>query len=167
MLNERGYFMLNRLTPQDRRAFLIGITLLSVAITYFIWLEPFIESYQQLKNKVLAEQTHLLWMQQAAAEIQQLRLQSSTSAVKPTESLAMLLDKSIAQSALKLVNKQVELKNEQEVRISFEEVNFTQLIHWLVQLHQQYQIQVSTISLERRSPPEMVKSVFVLRRSAH
>ena len=63
MLNERGYFMLNRLTPRDRRAFIMGISILSFAITYFIWLEPFIESYQQLKNKVLAEQMNLLWMQ--------------------------------------------------------------------------------------------------------
>ncbi len=159
--------MLNRLTPRDRRAFIMGISILSFAITYFIWLEPFIESYQQLKNKVLAEQMNLLWMQQAATEIQQLRLQSSTLAVKPTESLATLLDTSIAQSTLKPMNKQVELKNDQEVRISFEEVNFTQLIHWLVQLRQQYQIQVNTISLERRSQPEMVKSLFILRRSTH
>jgi len=157
--------MLNYLTSRDRRVLLIGIIILSLTLIYFIGLEPFIESHQQLKNKVLAEQKNLLWMQQAATEVQRLRQQAvPLTAKSSSQSLFALIDTSIAQSSLNKINKRIEPKNEQELHISFDEVSFTQLIQWLAQLYQQYQIQVSMILLERQQRPDTVKSHITLYR---
>jgi general secretion pathway protein M len=154
--------LFEHLTLRDRQALLVGMIILIPTLFYFIWLEPFIESHQQLKNRILVEQANLTWMQQAAAEIQNLRAMSSTA---PPVPLITLINISIARSSLNTIDKHLDSKNEQEVRIRFEEVPFTQLVQWLAQLYRQHQIQVTAISIERQQRPDTVKTQITLYRS--
>lgn len=148
----------NQLTPNERRTIIIGAVTLASLLTYFMVWEPFVTARTQLENLVASQKATLRWMNQAAAEVQQLRNQSQTAAAEINkQSFLSLIDKSTRTGALGKANKRIEPKGEKEVRVDFKEVSFTELMKWLEQLHNQHQVQVSTIRIERLPISDRVK----------
>ena len=141
----------------------MGMMTLGVILGYFLLWSPFITHRNELKNIISSQQDTLRWLQEAAAEVQQLRYSSDTFPVKNrTQSLLSLIDKSTRQGALSKTSKRIVPKGE-EVRVNFEQVSFTELMRWLEQLYNQYQVQVHTINLERLPVPDQVKVQMTLK----
>ncbi len=154
----------NQLAPRERRALIIGIVALGGIIIYFMLWEPFTTERTQLENIITSQKSTLDWMNETAAEVQQLRSQSKTSSVKTRkQSLLSLIDKSTRTGALSKANKRIEPKGERQVRVNFKEVSFTELMRWLGQLHNQHQVQVSTITIEPQHTPDKVKVRLILK----
>ncbi len=154
----------NQLAPRERRALIIGIVALGGIIMYFMLWEPFTTERTQLENIISSQKATLDWMNETAAEVQQLRNQSKTSSVKTRkQSLLSLIDKSTRTGALSKANKRIEPKGERQVRVNFKEVSFTELMRWLGQLHNQHQVQVSTITIEPQHTPDKVKVRLILK----
>ncbi|OQY48401.1 MAG: hypothetical protein DRR08_05490 [Candidatus Parabeggiatoa sp. nov. 2] len=154
----------NQLAPRERRALIIGIVALGGIIIYFMLWEPFTTERTQLENIITSQKATLDWMNETAAEVQQLRSQSKTSSVKTRkQSLLSLIDKSTRTGALSKANKRIEPKGERQVRVNFKEVSFTELMRWLGQLHNQHQVQVSTITIEPQHTPDKVKVRLILK----
>ncbi|HDN26640.1 MAG TPA: type II secretion system protein M [Thioploca sp.] len=154
----------NQLAPRERRALIIGIVALGGIIIYFMLWEPFTTERTQLENIISSQKATLDWMNETAAEVQQLRNQSKTSSVKTRkQSLLSLIDKSTRTGALSKANKRIEPKGERQVRVNFKEVSFTELMRWLGQLHNQHQVQVSTITIEPQHTPDKVKVRLILK----
>jgi general secretion pathway protein M len=120
---------------------------------------------QQAQLLVNEQLETLAWMQQAAKEVAALRTQRPTTA-RPTASLFSLVDSSMAQSALAKVAKRIEPNGEQEVRINFEQVNFSELIRWLGMLQQQYHLQVQVATLEKINTNDMVKVQLTVKEAS-
>ena len=150
----------------QQRTVLFGLLIVGVTVGYFLGWAPFEQAYTELSERIQAQQKTLVWMQQTAVEIQQLRAQSNrvTNSTN-TASILSLIDKSIAQSALVEANRRVEPKDEQMVQVSFDKIQFNQLLIWLGQLDQQYQIEVKTLNVIRQSPTDLVNVRLVLQRS--
>jgi general secretion pathway protein M len=148
----------NQLAPRERRALIIGVIALAGILVYFMLWEPFITERTQLENIIASQKATLDWMNETAAEVQQLRRQSKTSSIKTRkQSLLSLIDRSTRTGALSKANKRIEPKGERQVRVNFKEVSFTELMRWLGQLHNQHQVQVSTITIEPQHTPDKVK----------
>lgn len=153
----------NQLAPRERNTLIVGTIALVGILGYFMLWEPFVTARVQLENIVIAQQATLRWMQAATVEVQQLRRHSSTPLLKKRkQSLLSLIDSSTRQGELGKVNKRIEPKGEQEVRVNFEQVSFTELMRWLGQLSNRHQVQVSTISIERQQVPDRVKVYLTL-----
>ena len=153
-----------QLAPHERRTLMIGTIALSSLLFYFLIWEPFVTARTQLENIVASQKSTLQWMNEAAAEVQQLQHRPQTTpAKKPVQSLLNLIDKSTRIGALRNANKQIEATGKQEVRVNFEEVSFTDLMRWLGQLYNQHQIQVSTMSIEQKHKPDKVKVRLTLK----
>ena len=152
------------LSYRERWVLLIGSVLLVLILSYFGWWQPFMATQVQLTQIITSQQKTLQWMTTAAAEIQQLRQQSHHS-TSPTHSpsLLTLIDKSMQPGALNSVSKRIESKGNQEVQMAFETVSFTELMHWLEQLYNQYQVQVDSIHIERLALPDNVKVRLTLK----
>ncbi len=149
---------LNQLAPRERRVLIIGAVTLVIITGYFMLWEPLITARSQLENVVAAQQTTLRWMTDAAAEVQQLRLQSNTSPTKThKQSLLTLVDKSIRTGILAKTNKRIEPKGKHKVQVRFKTVSFTALMRWLGQLYNQHQIEMSQIRIERQQAADQVK----------
>jgi general secretion pathway protein M len=154
----------NQLASRERRVLIIGIIALAGILFYFMLWEPLIIARAQLEKIVIAQQATLDWMNEAATEIQQLRHNSQAiSSPNRSQSLLNLIDKSIRTGALSKTNKRIEAKGKQEVRLHFENVSFTELMRWLGQLYNQYQIQINSINIERQSVPDKVKVRLTLK----
>jgi type II secretory pathway component PulM len=156
----------NNLSYQVRWVLLGSSGLVILMLSYFEWWQPFKANHVQLTHSIATQQQTLQWMTAAAAEIQQLR-QQSHQATPQTQSLSLLtlIDKSMRSGALNAVNKRIDSKSDQEVQLHFEAVSFTELMSWLAQLYNQYQIQVDTIHLERLAVPDSVKARLTLKRN--
>jgi len=152
---------INQLSSRDRYTLIIGTVALGLILVYFMLIEPFLSSHNQLKNIVAAQKNTLDWMNKAAPEIQALRQQSTPVIKRP--SLLSLIDKSTRSGALSKARKRIQPKGEQEVRVNFEKVSFTELIRWLGQLYNQYQVQVTKITIERQQAPDRVKVRLTLK----
>jgi len=148
----------NQLNYRERYTLIIGAITLCLILGYFMLWEPVIKARAQLEIMVTAQHNTLRWMNTAAAEIQQLRGQSTAKPVQThKQSLLSLIDQSTRQGVLAKANKRIEPKGEQAVRINFEKVSFTELMRWLGRLHNQHQVQVSSIHIEPEAIPDQVK----------
>ena len=152
---------INQLSTRERYSLIIGTVALVLILVYFMLIDPFINSHNQLKNIVAAQKNTLDWMNKAAPEVQALRQQSTQVIKRP--SLLSLIDKSTRRGLLSKARKRIQPKGEQEVRVSFENVLFTELIRWLGQLYNQYQVQVTKITIERQQAPDRVKVRLTLK----
>lgn len=153
-----------QLALRERRALIIGMVALGIMIGYFMFIEPLVTARALLENIVSAQKNTLRWMNEAAAEVQQLRHDVGNSPIKThRQSLLSLIDKSTRNGELDKINKRIEPRGEQEVQVRFKTVSFTVLMRWLGQLYNQYQVQVNIISLENQSVPDQVKASLTLK----
>lgn len=152
-----------RLDVREQRVIFLGVLVIVFSVGYFMVWEPFQQAYTELSGQVQAQQETLVWMQQAATEVQQLRKQAPAVTNRP--SLLSVIDKSVAQNAaLVKAQRRIEPKDEYTIQINFENVSFTQLLTWLGQLDRQYQIQVNMISVTRQSSADQVNTRLILQR---
>ncbi len=155
-----------RLSLRERLTILIGGTVSLLLLSYFLFIEPWLVNYQQVRQIVIAQQQDLAWMQTAAQQVKTLRAQNPHSAATPTdrkESLLSLVDRSARENALNGVNKRIEPQGENEVRVSFDNIDFNQLIRWLAQLEVQYQVKTQALNVERDT--DKIKVRLILSRA--
>ncbi|MDM8563821.1 type II secretion system protein M [Candidatus Marithioploca araucensis] len=155
-------FWLNQLAPRERRVLIIGAVTLVIMMGYFMLWEPLVTARAQLENVVAAQKTTLRWMTDAAAEVKQLRFNTSPTKTHK-QSLLNLIDKSIRTGRLAKTNKRIEPKGKQEVQVRFKAVSFTALMRWLGQLYNQHQVEMSQIRIERQQAPDQVKVNLTLK----
>ncbi|OUD16164.1 type II secretion system protein GspM [Thioflexithrix psekupsensis] len=152
----------NHLQSREQWMLLLGgLSLLLIFIYFFLW-EPFAQHRQQLIQHIHAQEQDLQWMRQAALQIQQLRVQQIPHSPTIGTHLLTTIENSIRTGDLAQINKRIEPQNEQTVRISFEQVEFTRLMQWLAVLHIQHHIQAQSITLERENQANQVRARLTL-----
>lgn len=152
------------LNPRERYSLIVGSSALLVFLIYILLWQPWQNQVQEMQLRVGEQVDELAWMQQAAKDVKQLRTTSIASAPnRPTASLFSIIDSSMAQTSLAKANKRIEPNTEQEIRISFEQANFSDLIQWMAGLQQKYSLQVQVITLEKLAGNDSVKVQLTLK----
>ncbi|MDD2816838.1 MAG: type II secretion system protein M [Thiotrichaceae bacterium] len=156
--------LFKNLNPRERYSLIVGSSALLVFLVYILLWQPWQNQVQEMRLRVGEQVDELAWMQQAAKEAKQLRTAGTASVPnRPTASLFSIIDSSMAQTSLAKANKRIEPSTEQEIRISFEQANFSDLIQWIAGLKQQYHLQVQVITLERLAGNDSVKVQLTLK----
>lgn len=152
-----------QLQPRERYTLIIGIFALILILLYFLVWEPLLINRQRLENIVSAQQKTLSWMQQAAKEAQQLRMQVPSAVLQSSSpSLLSVIDQTMRHSGLTKVKKEIEPSDAKTVRVRFAEVTFSSFINWLGRLEDQHQVYVQTISITKSNTPGIVKAHVTL-----
>ncbi|MCP4699405.1 MAG: type II secretion system protein M [Gammaproteobacteria bacterium] len=149
----------SRLQRRERYALILGSGLLLAILGYFLMWEPFAAQRASLAKQVAAQRALHDWMEAAARQVRQLR---SRKGKVPEQSLLSLIDKSLRQSALNKVNKRIEPKSEQAVRVNFEQVAFNDLILWLARLQNRHGVRANSVAITRRKTPGIVSARLTL-----
>jgi type II secretory pathway component PulM len=154
------------LQPRERRVLFLGALALFALFGYFLLWEPLTARHTVLREQVVAQAELYRWMQAAAAEAKSLRSPAGEvkSAGNGGISLPALLDQSLRQSALATVDKRLEPKGEDNVRMEFAQVGFDDLLAWLIGLRAQHRVEVTAATLERLAQPGQVKAWLTLER---
>ena len=125
-----------------------GAVLLVLLLYTMIW-EPIAGSYRALQDGVAEQKQTLVWMKQAAAELQLLqRSGSGTARGLGGRSLLSVVDQSARSGGLGPAIKRIEPEGGKGVTVWLEGVAFDPMILWLGQITRTYQIETSIITIE-------------------
>lgn len=125
-----------------------GAVLLVLLLYMMIW-EPIAGSYRALQDGVAEQKQTLVWMQQAAAELQLLqRSGSGTARGLGGRSLLSVVDQSARSGGLGPAIKRIEPEGGKGVKVWLEGVAFDPMILWLGKITRTYQIETSIVTIE-------------------
>jgi len=125
-----------------------GAVLLVLLLYMMIW-EPIAGSYRALQDGVAEQKQTLVWMKQAAAELQLLqRSGSGTSRGLGGRSLLSVVDQSARSGGLGPAIKRIEPEGSKGVKLWLEGVAFDPMVLWLGTITRTYQIETSIITIE-------------------
>ncbi len=150
------------LESRERMMVVAGAVVLALLFFYAFIVSPAVSAYQKRSADVQSQRDTLTWMQQAAAQINQLRGSGTQGNGLGGQSLLALVDRSARESGLGTALKRVKPDGALSVRVWFEGVAFDDLVLWLGGLESSYQVRVQLITLERLAQSGRVQAQLTL-----
>ncbi len=153
----------NRL--QTRERILLGVAALVVALTLLwtlIW-EPLAASRQALRDELAAQQALLDWLERIEPQVEQLRRQDRGERSLEGRSALAVVDQSARAAGLAGALKRIEPGAGGEIRVSFEQAAFVELMSWLETLIRTRPLVVTRFDVSRGNQPGRADSLVVLR----
>lgn len=131
------------LDPRERRLLVAGGALLSVMLFYIALWEPLEDGVEALRKSNAEQQALLLWMQQSAREVNQLRGSSGRPGqLAQGRSLLAAIDRTARANKLGGALKRVQPDGKNRARVWLEGASFDQLVRWLDGLQRQQGVHV-------------------------
>jgi len=136
-----------QLQLRERRMLTIGGIAAVILLLYALLWEPFTGEIAHLKDSVSTQRATLAWMQQAAAEAQQLR--GTSAAGTDGRSLLAVSDETAKSHQLGAAMKRVQPDGQHTVRIWLEGAPFGDLLRWLDTLSRRHGVRITALNVER------------------
>ena len=128
----------NNLALREKQTLSVGIFFLSLFLIYILLWSPLNTKVMSLRSHIQQNQELLTWMDAADKRIQVLEKTAQTKpAARPTGSLLSVIQKQINRTPLVTALTQLHQVDNESVQLTFEKVNFDQLITWLTGISQQ------------------------------
>lgn len=153
----------HNLQGREQRTLLIGGVALLLLLLYSTVLD-FSRELQRMEQGVVADRELLVWMEQSAAQVKQLRGNGGGQRGSG-QSLLSLVDASAKQNGLGEALKQVKPEGS-GVSLRFEEASFDDMVRWLGRLGTEQGVGVTTLTLERLPLSGRVNATVVLEGGA-
>jgi len=151
------------LAPRERAMVSIAAVVVVLALVYAVAWGPLASSVSRLQQSVEEQQALKQWMQQSAAEVNQLR--GAAGATDDHRSLLAVVDQTSKQSQLGPAVKRIEPDGQELVRVSLEQASFDDMVTWLGSLQRSYGVSVADVSLDRQAESGRVNARITLKRS--
>ena len=131
--------------------------LIVITLFYLLVWEPLHLGLEQEQQKQQSQKEIMLWMQQAATEVQSLRRAGGGKTIrdrnKPT---TLVIEQAINNAGLKPSVKKIESSGSNGARVTLNEASFNQIVVWLNTLSTHNGIQVVSANMERSDKPGRV-----------
>jgi len=141
----------------------IAAVVVALALVYAVAWGPLASSVARLQQSVEEQQALKQWMQQAAAEVNQLR--GAAGASDDHRSLLAVVDQTSKQSQLGPAVKRIEPDGQELVRVSLEQASFDDMMSWLGSLQRSFGVSVADVSIDRQAASGRVNARITLKRS--
>jgi len=151
------------LAPRERAMVSIAAVVVALALVYAVAWGPLASSVSRLQQSVEEQQGLKQWMQQSAAEVNQLR--GAAGASDDHRSLLAVVDQTSKQSQLGPAVKRIEPDGQELVRVSLEQASFDDMMTWLGSLQRSFGVSVADVSIDRQSDSGRVNARITLKRS--
>jgi general secretion pathway protein M len=137
------------LEPRERMLVAGGAVVLVLLLLYLLIVEPVASRYSALRDGVAEQRKTLVWMQQAAQQVQALKRSApGGGGGLGGRSLLAVVDQSARSAGLGDAIKRIEPDGTKGVKVWLEGVAFDPMILWLGKLTRTYQIETSLITIE-------------------
>lgn len=137
------------LATRERLIVIVGGALLTLILLWALLWQPLVSSVRDMEREVAAQRENLRWMQEAAAELQQLRGSGAQAAGLGGRSLLAVADQSARGAGLGNGLKRIEPEGADAVRVRLEGVSFDAVVGWLAGLSRDAGVLASSIAIER------------------
>ncbi|MFZ0257002.1 MAG: type II secretion system protein M [Gammaproteobacteria bacterium] len=157
---------LEKLTRREQLAVVIAaLTVIGFSLYLFYW-QPMNAEQDRLRTHLAEQFEALVWMQQAAEEVRQLRGENRSMPQERTqESLLALVDRTARATIADGINR-LEPDGEHAVKLWLKDVSFDSLLPWLQELQTAWGVQTTVVSLHRAEQPGLVTGRLVLEEAA-
>lgn len=157
---------LEKLTPREQLALVIASLTVAGLLVYMLFWQPLNAEQDRLRTRLEEQLEALVWMQQAAQEVRQLRGEDApASQERDDESLLALVDRTARATLVDGINR-LEPDGEHAVKIWLKEVNFDSLVHWLQEMQTTWGVQASVVNLHRAEQPGIVTGRLLMEETA-
>ena len=139
---------------QPRERWVLGgsaVVLILILAYVLVW-EPWQQRVQRLHSEVTALQADLVWMQQAAAQLHHAQAAGSVATMRSggnAMALATQAEQSARSAGLETYLRRIEPQTDGSLRLWLEQVGFSRLLPWLVELRYTHGIRLDEVQLER------------------
>lgn len=136
----------------SREQLMVGVAAVVVVLflLYLLVWAPLDNGHETLKTKVAAQRETVVWMEQSAQTLQQLkRTRGPGARGLGGKSLLAMADSTARSNGLGPALRRVEPEGSRNVRVWLENAPFDQVVKWLGTLHTTYGISTDSASLER------------------
>ncbi len=139
------------LKPRERYLLASAGIVLVLLMLYLFLLEPFMLKAESLKQSVATHQKDMLWLKQAALEVEQLRKGNSGNAASGLQgrSLLLVVDQSAKRYKLADSMKRVEPDGSTRVRVWLDSATFDEVTRWMSELESKYQLKVESAVIDK------------------
>lgn len=155
----------NGLAPRERTMVSIAAVVVMLALVYATAWSPLASSVARLEQSVEEQQALKQWMQQSAAEANQLRNAAGAAGAGDHRSLLAVVDQTSKQSQLAPAVKRIEPDGQELVRVTLEQASFDDTVTWLGSLQRSFGVSVADVSIERQADSGRVNVRLTLKRS--
>jgi general secretion pathway protein M len=152
----------NGLAPRERIMVSIAAVVVGLALVYVAAWSPLTSSVARLEQSVEEQQALKQWMQQSAAEVNQLR---GAAGAADHRSLLAVVDQTSKQSQLGPAVKRIEPDGQELVRVTLEQASFDDVMTWLGGLQRSFGVSVADVSIDRQADSGRVNARLTLKRS--
>jgi general secretion pathway protein M len=143
-----------------------AVALVLVLLWALLW-QPLVDRVGEMETEVAAQRENLRWMQNAAAELQQLRGSGAqATAGLAGRSLLAVADQTARGAGLGNGLKRIEPESGDAVRVRLEGVAFDDVVVWLDGLAREAGVLATSIAIERGSAPGQVNVRLTLAAGA-
>lgn len=136
--------------PREQRILALGALACAVLLGWALVWHPLHQARLDQQARLSARQADLAFMQQAGAQLQQLRQRDARGGVsRQGKSLLALANASAGKAGLGGYIKRLEPLDGKRVRIEYHGADFDALVAWLATMEQQYGIRANDVSVDR------------------
>lgn len=154
------------LGTRERLILIAGVAVVVPLLLWALLWRPLVGGVERLEADVATQREQLRWMQNAAAEIDQLRGSGAQAAGLGGRSLLAVVDQSARGAGLGSGLKRIEPESADAVRVRLEGVSFDAVVTWLDELSRQFGVYASLVSIEREPVPGQVSVRLTLHAAA-
>jgi general secretion pathway protein M len=143
---------LDSLAARERVMVMAGAVVLALFLLYALIWSPVRSGYLELQESVVGQRDTLVWMQQSAQQLAQLkRSRGAVASGLGGQSLLALADRTARADGLGDALKRVEPEGSSNVKVWLEGASFDVTVGWLASLSKKYGVNIDTVTLERVS----------------
>jgi len=139
--------------------------LIFITLFYLVIWEPLHTSLNTERQKQQSQKEILLWMQNAAVEVKQLRSSGGVTIRDKNKPATLVIEQTVTNAGLKPSVKKIESSGKNGARVTLSEASFNQTMIWLNTLSKHNGIQVISANIERSDKPGRANARLTLERT--
>jgi general secretion pathway protein M len=154
---------LEGLEPRERLLYAAAAIVAGLFLVFVLIWKPIHSGYELLGNNVTEQRETLVWMQQSAHKVSQLRGGGGPAKGLGGRSLLAVTDSTARAGGLGPALKRVEPEGSSGVRVWLDGASFDELIKWLGTLSTSHGIDADSVTMERNDAAGRVNARLTLQ----
>lgn len=152
----------SKLGLREKQLILLGGSIASVLIMYWILWRPLSHVVAQLRNDITQGQNTLPWMQVADKKMTELESRLKTRESRRPTAILSTLQTLLKSSPFSTKYSQLQQVEESSASVTLKDVNFDTLTTWLIQLWNEHDLLVTQATVQSTQTPGIVNATLVI-----
>jgi len=144
----------------------LGVVIVSFILLYAFILKPWHKAISEMSERIPRQRENIVWMRQAAEMLKNGASEAPKTVKDANKSLLSIVNKTARSNKVNNYIQQMDpskksQSNIEQVNVVLEEADFNKWVVWVNDLHQNYSVNISQLSVEKESDDPNIVEVRV------